>query len=72
MTVRIILKSGVEFSVKCEEFGITKDGFGALKRCNIKGITENKPVYLDFEQVAAIVRVMNDETEAENENYAVL
>lgn len=65
MTVRIILKSGVEFSVKCEAFSIRKDVFGSLESYNIKGITENKPVYLDFEQVAAVVRVMSDETEAE-------
>lgn len=31
------------------------------KGYNIKGITENKPVYLDFEQVAAVVRVISDE-----------
>lgn len=27
----------------------------------VLGSTENKPVYLDFEQVAAIVRVLSDE-----------
>ena len=48
MTVRVILKSGVEFSIK---------GY------NIEGITENQPVYLDFEQVAAVVRVFSDEKE---------
>lgn len=30
---------------------------------NIEGITENQPVYLDFEQVAAVVRVFSDEKE---------
>lgn len=29
----------------------------------IGGIVENKPVYLDFEQVAAVVRVFSDEKE---------
>lgn len=67
MTVRIILKSGSEFSVKCDEFTITKNGFGQVTGYNIKGITENKPVYLDFEQVAAVVRVYSDECKQDGE-----
>ena len=55
MTMRVILKSGSEFAIKCDKFTIT--GY------NIEGITENKPVYLDFEQVAAVVRVYSDEKE---------
>lgn len=61
MTVRVILKSGVEFSIKCDKFTITRNGFQQVTGYNIEGITENKPVYLDFEQVAAVVRVFADE-----------
>lgn len=50
MTIRVILKSGSEFAIKCDKFTIKQ-----------KGITENKPVYLDFEQVAAVVRLFSDE-----------
>ena len=60
MTMRVILKSGSEFAIK---FTITKNGFGQATGYNIEGITENKPVYLDFEQVAAVVRVYSDEKE---------
>lgn len=42
MTVRVILKSGVEFSIKCDKFTLTR---------------------MDFEQVAAVVRVFSDEKE---------
>ena len=56
MTVRVILKSGVEFSIKCDKFTLTRNGFQQVTGYNIEGITENKPVYLDFEQVAAVVR----------------
>lgn len=35
---------------------------------NISGITENKPVYLDFDEVAAIVRVLSDEADAPPED----
>lgn len=61
MTIRIILKSGAEFSIKCDEFTIEKNQFEVFTGYNIKGITENKPVYLDLEQIAAIVRVYSDE-----------
>ena len=61
MTVRVILKSGVEFSIKCDKFTLTRNGFQQVTGYNIEGITENKPVYLDFEQVAAVVRVFADE-----------
>lgn len=63
MTVRVILKSGVEFAIKCDKFTVTRNGFGQVTRYNIEGITENKPVYIDFEQVAAVVRVFSDEKE---------
>ena len=61
MTVRVILKSGVEFSIKCDKFTLTRNGFQQVTGYNIEGITENKPVYLYFEQVAAVVRVFADE-----------
>ena len=65
MTVRVILKSGVEFSIKCDKFTLTRNGFQQVTGYNIEGITENKPVYLDFEQVAAVVRVFSDEKPAD-------
>lgn len=64
MTIRVILKSGSEFTIKCDKFTIQQNGFGQATGYNIEGITENKPVYLDFEQVAAVVRVYSDEKEA--------
>ena len=64
MTSRVILKSGSEFAIKCDKFTIKQNGFGQATGYNIEGITENKPVYLDFEQVAAIVRLYSDEKEA--------
>lgn len=61
MTVRVILKSGVEFPIKCDNFTLIRNGLQQVTGYNIEGITENKPVYLDFEQVAAVVRVFADE-----------
>lgn len=61
ITIRVILKSGSEFAIKCDKFTINQNGFGQATGYKIEGITENKPVYLDFEQVAAFVRVFSDE-----------
>ena len=60
MTIRVILKSGSEFAIKCDEFTLKQTALGA-SGYDIKGITENKPIYLDFEQIAAVVRTFSDE-----------
>jgi len=61
MSIRIILKNGVEFTTKCGGFSLEKNGFGDIVSYKIDGVVENKPVYIDFGQVAAIVRVLSDE-----------
>lgn len=63
MTIRVILKNASEFQIKCDEFTLNKNGLGIVTGYDIKGITENKPLYLDFEQVAAIIRTLSDETQ---------
>lgn len=71
MTIRVILKNGAEFAIKCDKFTLTRNGFQQVTGYNIEGIAENKPVYLDFEQVAAVVRVFSDEKEAAADYQAV-
>lgn len=36
MTVRVILKSGVEFSIKCDKFTLTRNGFQQVTGYNIE------------------------------------
>lgn len=67
MSIRVILKSGTEFTVRCDKFTITRNGFQQVTGYDVEGITENKPIYLDFEQVAAVVRVFSDENAPEAE-----
>ena len=67
MSIRIILKSGAEFTVKCDKFTLKQNGLGKATGFDISGITENKPVYLDFDEVAAIVRLYSDENTEEVE-----
>lgn len=67
MTIRVIMKSGAEFAVKCDSFTLKQNGLGQYTGYDIKGIVENKPVYINFDEVAAIVRLYSDELEV-NEN----
>lgn len=68
MTVRIIMKSGIEFTIKCDKFTVTENDSGRLTGYSIQGIVENEPMYLNFKEVAAIVRVLSDgHTEADEE-----
>ena len=66
MHIRVILKSGAEFTVKCDHFTVRKNGLEQITGYNIRGITENKPVFLDFGEVAAIVRLLSNEMEDES------
>lgn len=61
MTIKVILKSGLEFAVRCDKFTIEKNIVGQITRYEVEGIAENEPVYLNLEEVAAIVRVLSDE-----------
>ena len=57
MSIKVIMKSGVEFTIKCEKFTTKQDVFGKIIGWEIEGISENKPVYIDFEVIAAIIRL---------------
>lgn len=61
MEIRVILKSGAEFTTKCTAFTLKRNRLEQVTGYEIKGITENKPVYLDFGEVAAIVRTLSNE-----------
>ena len=60
MTIQVILKSGVTFVIQCSSFTLKRNGLDQVVGSDIKGITANKPVYLVFSEVAAIVRVLVD------------
>ena len=57
MSIKVIMKSGVGFTIKCEKFTTRQDIFGKLIGWEIEGISENKPVYIDFEEIAAVIRL---------------
>lgn len=59
-TIRVILKSGAEFIVKCEQFTVTRSSSGGLLGYEIIDAAENKPIYLNFDQVEAIVQLSSE------------
>lgn len=61
MSIRFILKNGSEFTVKCENMTVHRNGLGAVTSYNFEGVTENKPIEVDMSQIAAVIRVLSDE-----------
>lgn len=55
-TMRVILKSGAEFTVVCDQFTVKKDVLGNLVGYEINGMTDNKVVYLDVQQIEAVIQ----------------
>lgn len=67
VTIRFILKSGALFDMKCDEFTLERNGLGDFADYKAKGVVQNKLIYIDADQVAAIVRLLSDEYQEEDE-----
>lgn len=65
LRIRIRFKSGFELPITCEEFSITKSALdGEVMAYDIKGIKDNKPLFIRWENVECVFReVVNDETD---------
>ena len=62
MTIVIVFKNGYELKTKCESLDIEKDKLtGRVTHINFHGVTENKPIDIDFDEILCIYRVMSDE-----------
>lgn len=57
MTIKFILKNGVSFDMKCEEFTLNTNGFGQITGYSYKGAYENQVLHLDIDEIAACLRV---------------
>ena len=49
MTMRVILKSGVEFAIKCDKFTINRDGFG-----NVRGYDSGEKCECRAEEIETV------------------
>ena len=62
MTIVIVFKNGYELKTKCESLDIEKDKLtGRITDISYEGITENKPLDINFDEIICIYRVMSNE-----------
>lgn len=65
MTITILFRNGKELSIKCNSVDVERNTItGRVENLHFKGITENKIMDLDFEEIAAIYRKVSDEVGA--------
>lgn len=56
MKIRFIFKGGATLDVECTECTINRS-MGEFVGYEMKGISENKPLYINLDEVVAIVRM---------------
>lgn len=67
MTIVFVFKNGFELRMKCREFTLQRNVLGEVSGYEAKGITENKPIEFDFDNVLCVYRVLSDEEGAKND-----
>ena len=61
MKIHIHFKSGYELVVSCKEFTCEKNTItGTIEQCHFSGITDNKPIDIDFNEVDCIYREVEE------------
>lgn len=61
MKITIVFKNGYQFNFTCESCTLERDYEGNLTGIKANGITDSKPLYIDFENVLCIYRDMESE-----------
>ena len=70
MTIVIVFKNGYELKIKCESIDTKKDRLtGRVTSIIWHGITENKLIDIDFDEILCIYRVMSDELQEGEEKW---
>lgn len=65
--LRVILKSGVEFTTVVKSYSVKWNTLDALlTSLHVDGCVENYPVWVNLDEVAAIIRVLPDEERGES------
>lgn len=60
MTVCIIFKNGFELPINCDEFKLKTTSYGGVLSYDIKGIKDNKPLFLCFQDIECIYQKMDE------------
>ena len=62
MTIVIVFKNGYELRTKCKSIKTSRDNLtGRITNISYEGITENKPLDINFDEIICIYRVVSDE-----------
>lgn len=61
MTIVLLFKSGKEVRVKCDKFDVERNRLGVMTNFSAEGISENKFLYVNMEDLDCIYRVISDE-----------
>lgn len=68
MIISVVFKSGFELWIKCEKIDISVNKLtGQLTKYAIAGIEDNKPIYIDVNEIACIYRVLQNEEGGQND-----
>ena len=60
MKIIFVLRNGFTFGVTCEEFSLNRNGLGNYTGYEIKGIKDNKPLFISWEDVVLVYRADMD------------
>lgn len=63
MKIVICFRNGFNLTVTCEEFTLTKNALDVYTGYEIKGIKDNKPLYINWSDIICIYRVMEGSAE---------
>lgn len=61
MTIVFVFRNGFELKMKCKKFTLQRNGLGVVTGYEASGITENKPIDFNFDDILCIYRVLSDE-----------
>lgn len=63
MKIVFCFKNGTQLAITCDEFSLTQNGFGEYTGYEIKGIKDNKPLYINWKDVTCVYRVLEGDAE---------
>ena len=61
MTICFVFKGGYTLQTKCKKFSVSRNALGSITGYECEGITENKPIELNFAELLCVYRVLSDE-----------
>ena len=61
MVIVFVFKNGYELKTRCEQFNVKRGPLGQIVEIEASKVTENKMIYIDFDELLCVYRVLSDE-----------